>query len=99
MTGSEANANLEFIKFLYPPFDDCADLLYPGCWMAKVDLTDDFFHQRVAKAARKYLGVKLPATGEIMRYTAFPFGLAVSPHYFCAAISECTGCLEAAPFF
>jgi hypothetical protein len=53
-----------------------------------VDLTDGFFHQRVAKASRKYLGVKLPATGEIMRYTGFPFGLAVSPHYFCAAISE-----------
>jgi hypothetical protein len=26
MTGSEVNANLEFIKFMYPSFDDCADL-------------------------------------------------------------------------
>ena len=99
MTGSEVNANLEFIKFLYPSFDDCADLLYPGCWMGKVDLTDGFFHQRVAKASRKYLGVKLPATGEIMRYTVFPFGLAVSPHYFCAAISEVHRLLRQHPLF
>ena len=56
MTGSGVNESLEFIKFLYPSFDDCADLLYPGCWMGKVDLTDGFCHQRVAKALRKYLG-------------------------------------------
>ena len=30
MTGSGVNESLEFIKSLYPPFDDCADLLYPG---------------------------------------------------------------------
>jgi hypothetical protein len=99
MTGSGVNESLEFIKFLYPSFDDCADLLYPGCWMGKVDLTDGFFHQRVAKASRKYLGVKLPETGELMRYTVFPFGLAVSPHYFCAAISEVHRLLRQHPLF
>ena len=88
LTGSEVNSNLEFIKFLYPSFDDCADLVYPGCWMGKVDLTDGFFHRKVAIGSRKYLGIKLPDSGELMRYTVFPFGLSVSPHYFCAAISE-----------
>jgi hypothetical protein len=28
LTGSKVNEKLEFIKFLYPPFDDCTDLLY-----------------------------------------------------------------------
>jgi hypothetical protein len=53
LTGSEVNSNLEFIKFLYPSFDDCAGLVYPGCWMEKVDLTDGFFHRKVAVASRK----------------------------------------------
>jgi hypothetical protein len=56
--------------------------------MGKVDLTDGFFHRKVAVGSRKYLGIKLPDSGELMRYTVFPFGLSVSPHYFCAAISE-----------
>jgi hypothetical protein len=43
LTGSKVNEKLEFIKFLYPSFDDCTDLLYPGAWLAKVDLTDVFF--------------------------------------------------------
>ena len=73
MTGSGVNPKMEFIKFLYPSFDDCADLVYPGCWMGKVDLTDGFFHRKVAESSRKYLGLKLPETGELMRYTVFPF--------------------------
>jgi hypothetical protein len=88
LAGSEMNSNLEFIKILYPSFDDCADLVYPGCWMGKADLTDGFFHRKVAVSSRKYLGIKLPNSGELMRYTVFPFGLSVSPHYFFAAISE-----------
>jgi hypothetical protein len=55
---------MEFIKFLYPPFDGCADLVYPGCWMGKVDLTDGFFHRKAVEFSRKYLGLKLPETGE-----------------------------------
>jgi hypothetical protein len=43
LTGSKVNEKLEFIKFLYPSFDDCTDLLYPGAWLAKVDLADVFF--------------------------------------------------------
>jgi hypothetical protein len=42
LTGSKVNEKLEFIKFLYPPFHDCTDLLYPGAWMGKVDLADFF---------------------------------------------------------
>jgi hypothetical protein len=60
MTGSGVNPKMEFIKFLYPAFDDCADLVYPGCWMGKVDLTDGFFHRKVAESSRKCLGLKLP---------------------------------------
>jgi hypothetical protein len=85
LTGSEVNSNLEFIKFLYPSFDmfdDCADLVYPGCCMGKVDRTDG------GGIAQVSIGIKPPDSGELMRYTAFPFGLSVSPHYFCAAISE-----------
>jgi hypothetical protein len=34
-----------------------------------------------------------------MRYTVFPFGLSVSPHYFCAAISEVHRLLRQHPLF
>jgi hypothetical protein len=72
--------------------------------MGKVDLTDGFFHRKVAVASRKYLGIKLPDSGELMRYMVFPFGLSVSresvrPHYFCAAISEVHRLLRQHPLF
>jgi hypothetical protein len=63
-----------------------------------VDLTDGFFHRKVAESSRKYLGLKLPET-ELMRYTVFPFGLSVNPHYFCAAISEVHRLLRQHPLF
>ena len=88
MTGSGVNGGMDEVKFLYPSFDDCVDLVYPGAWLAKVDLTDGFFHRLVHRADRKYLGLKIPESGDYMRYRVFPFGLSVSPHYFCAAVSE-----------
>ena len=50
MTGSGVNPKKEFLKFLYPYFDHCADLVYPGCWMGEVHLTDGFFHRKVAES-------------------------------------------------
>jgi hypothetical protein len=99
MTGSGVNKKLQALKFLYPPFDDCTDLCYPGAWMAKVDLTDGFFHRLVRPSDRKYLGLRIPATDELCRYTVFPFGLSVSPHYFSAAISEAHRLLRKHPLF
>ena len=99
MTGSGVNGGMDEVKFLYPSFDDCVDLTYPGAWLAKVDLTDGFFHRLVHKADRKYLGLKIPETGEFMRYRVFPFGLSVSPHYFCAAVSEVHRRLRLHPLF
>ena len=99
MTGSGVNKKLQALKFLYPSFDDCTDLCYPGAWMAKVDLTDGFFHRLVRPSDRKYLGLRIPATGELYRYTVFPFGLSVSPHYFSAAISEAHRLLRKHPLF
>ena len=99
LTGSKVNEKLEFVKFLYPSFDDCTDLLYPGAWLAKVDLTDGFFHRLVHQASRKYLGIKIPATGELWRYTVLPFGLSISPHFFCAAVSEVHRTLRSHPLF
>jgi hypothetical protein len=60
-TGSKANPCLEWMKFLYPSFDDCADLLYPGAWMAKVDLSGGFFHCKVHQAFQKHLGLRRPS--------------------------------------
>jgi site-specific DNA-cytosine methylase len=99
MTGSGVNEKLQALKFLYPSFDDCTDLCYPGAWLAKVDLTDGFFHRLVRPSDRKYLGLRIPATGELYRYKVFPFGLSVSPHYFSAAISEAHRLLRQHPLF
>jgi hypothetical protein len=99
MTGSGVNGGMDEVKFLYPSFDDCVDLTYPGAWLAKVDLTDGFFHRLVHKADRKYLGLKIPETGDYMRYRVFPFGLSTSPHYFCAAVSEVHRRLRLHPLF
>jgi hypothetical protein len=99
MTGSGVNEELQALKFLCPSFDDCTDLCYPGAWMANVDLTDGFFHRLVRPSDRKYLGLRIPATGELCRYTVFPFGLSVSPHYISAAISEAHRLLRQHPLF
>jgi hypothetical protein len=93
------NPKMKFIKSLYPSFDDCADLVYPGYWMGKADLTDGLFHRKVAESSRNYMGLKLPETGELMRYTVFPFGLSVGPNYFCAATSEVHRLLRQHPLF
>jgi hypothetical protein len=67
--------------------------------VGKADPTDGLFHRKVAVASHKYLGIELPGSGELMRYTAFPFGMSVSPHYFCAAISEVHRLLRQHPLF
>ena len=87
-TGSKVNPCLEWMKFLYPSFDDCADLLYPGAWMAKVDLSDGFFHCKVHQAFQKYLGLRRPSDNKLYRYSVFPFGLMLSPFYFTEIMSE-----------
>jgi hypothetical protein len=98
-TGSKVNENLEWMKFLYPSFDDCADLLYPGAWMAKVDLSDGFFHCKVHRAFQKYLGLRRPSDAKLYRYTVFPFGLMLSPFYFTEIMSELHRTLRRNPLF
>jgi hypothetical protein len=101
LPGSKVNEKLEFIKFLYTSFDDCTDLLCPGAWLAKLDLTDFFLSAGTPCYidSRKYLGIKIPATGELWRYKVLPFGLSISPRFFCAAVSEVHRTLRTHPLF
>jgi hypothetical protein len=101
LTGSKVNEKLEFIKFLYPSFDDCTDLLYPGAWLAKVDVADVFFSIGwCTKLAASILVSRFrPQASSVWRYKVLPFGLSVSPHFFCAAVSEVHRTLRTHPLF
>ena len=56
------------------------DLLKPGDWMAKVDLTDAYFNIPMHKTQRKYL--RFVWSGETYQFNCLPFGLSSAPWVF-----------------
>lgn len=54
--------------------------LRPGCWMARIDLSDAFLHWPIAQEFCDLFGVQHPATGEYFRYRYVNFGWKEAPH-------------------
>ena len=48
------------VPFTLPTPLDAANPMHPSSWAAKVDLTDGFYHCRVAEQDRKFLGLRAP---------------------------------------
>ena len=69
--------------FTLPSVKDVLPVITPDSHFAKYDLRDGFWSVGVAPASRKYLMVRHPATGRLLRCTSLPFGYSRSPEHFC----------------
>ena len=67
-------------------------MLPKGAWTVSLDLKDGFWHVRVAKAFRPYLGFCY--RGVNWRFRAMPFGLNIAPRIFTKLISFTVLCQE-----
>ena len=74
--------------FKLPSFEDAADIIKPGSFLAKFDFRDGFFACHVHEADAHLMGVFHPRSGEIRVCSRLPFGLAWSPVWFCKLTEE-----------
>lgn len=71
------NFRLPHYDMKLPGYDDALRRLYPGCWMAKVDLSGAYLHVRIDQDSRRLLGFKW--RNRFYRYSHMPFGLSTAP--------------------
>lgn len=71
------NARLPHYEMRLPGYDDALDRLYPGAWLAKVDLSAAFLHVRIDRRYRRLLGFKW--RDDFYRFTHMIFGLSTAP--------------------
>lgn len=71
------NQYLDVPKFKTTTFREAKQLVTTGCWMAKLDVKDAFWHLPVHPQDRQYLAFEWK--GQTYRYNVAPFGLSVSP--------------------
>lgn len=73
-------------KFLNAPHFKLEDyrtslkLIYPDCFMAKLDLKDAYYSIPIAMEHRRYL--RFAAGSELFEFTCLPFGLSIAPFVF-----------------
>jgi hypothetical protein len=73
------------VHILNPPFKmegikTARETINPGDWVGKIDISNAFFHLPINHAHQNYLVIEWE--GELLHFTALPFGLNVSPRVF-----------------
>ena len=63
----------------YGTMDSFLELMHPRSFMAGLDFQDCFFHWKVNKESRKWLGVRHPVSGRLGVFLFVPFGLGPAP--------------------
>lgn len=71
------NDTLEHRPFKYSTVSDAVRLSFPGCWYAKLDLSNCFLSFPLHPMARPYLRFQLD--GRLYQFDRMPFGLASAP--------------------
>lgn len=71
------NDFLNHIPFRYSTVTDAVRLSYPGCWYAKLDLSNCFLSFPLHPDTRPYLRFRLD--GRLYQFERMPFGLASAP--------------------
>ena len=82
MTASGVNGNLHNPHFAMPTIDSALQVIRPGDWLGKIDLTDAFLNFPLKEEDQTLFGVQHPKTGQFWVYTCLPFGNSNSPYKF-----------------
>ena len=80
------NSYIRCQKFKMLTIREVKMLLPKGYWTISIDLKDGFWHVRVAKTKRPYLGFRWK--NENWQFRAMPFGLNVAPRLFTKLIAH-----------
>lgn len=73
-------------SFVYENISDVLDIIEPGHKLITIDIKSGFFHVTVDPQFRKYLGFKYKNNYYV--WNVCPFGLSVSPYYFCKLVRQ-----------
>ena len=82
MTASGVNGNLHNPHFAMPSVDSALNVIRPGDWLGKVDLTDAFLNFPLKVEDQTLFGIQHPKSGDFWVYTCLPFGNSNSPYKF-----------------
>jgi hypothetical protein len=74
------NEHVHNLPFKMEGMGTARETINPGDWMAKVDISNAFFHVPVDPSHQNYLVIEWK--GELLKFQALPFGLNVSPRVF-----------------
>lgn len=88
----ELNKYIHAPKFQYENIGSVSDVIEPQDHMVTLDLKNGFFHVKVAKGYRDYLGFQFQ--GLFYRWSVCPFGLNSSPYYFNKILRSVTAFLR-----
>jgi hypothetical protein len=65
------------IPFRYQSLSDAVSMASPGCWFAKIDISNCFLSFPVSRRCRDYLNFEFE--GVFYRFDSMPFGLSAAP--------------------
>lgn len=71
-------------KFKYEDINCVLDLIEKNDKIVTVDIKDGFLHVPISKESQKYLGFQFE--GKRYKWCRLPFGLSVSPYFFCKTL-------------
>lgn len=78
------NGHINTPHFKYEDINYVLDIVEPNDKIITVDIKDGFFHVPVSKSSQRFLGFSFE--GKTYKWCRLPFGLSVSPYFFCKTL-------------
>ena len=92
------NANLAPWRFRYADFPYILKHVNKKDYIAQLDLRGWYLQLGVRRAFQKFLSLRCPLSGRLLKYRRLPFGLSTAPGYASLVTSELVKYLNAAGF-
>ena len=80
------NGHCKALKFQYEDIKCVLDIIQPQDRLITLDIKDGFYNIPVSPDSQKYLGIQW--RNKTYVWTVLPFGLSVSPYFFCKTVRE-----------